>query len=84
MDAGQHRNQRVVIETVRHRITGEVTLARDGYRSRMSDFLNASERDFVSVTDAVVERVDGSGPSERHPFLAVSRHHIVLAVLDGE
>ena len=84
MDAGQHRNQRVVIETVRHRITGEVTLARDGYRSRMSDFLNASERDFVSVTDAVVERVDGSGPSERLPFLAVSRHHIVLAVLDGE
>lgn len=82
MDDDQHRTQRIVIETDRHRISGEVTLARDGYRSRVSDFLNASERDFVSVTDVTVERVDGSAPAEHHAFLAVSRQHIVLAVID--
>ncbi|MCW2958892.1 MAG: hypothetical protein JWP18_1695, partial [Solirubrobacterales bacterium] len=38
----QHRYERVIIETVRHRIEGTVTLARDGYRSRLSDVLNAS------------------------------------------
>lgn len=82
VDDDQHRTQRIVIETDRHRITGEVTLARDGYRSRVSDFLNASERDFVSMTDATVERADGSGSAARHAFLAVSRQHIVLAVID--
>ena len=80
----QHRNQRVIIETQRHRITGELTLARDGYRSRVSDFLNASERDFVSLTDATIEHVGGAGDPERHAFVVVSRHHIVLAVTHGE
>ncbi len=54
----QHRNERVYIETERHRISGVLTLARDGYRSRVSDFLNASEREFIALTDVVVELVD--------------------------
>ena len=84
MDQSQHRTQRVVIETERHRITGGLTVARDGYRSRVSDLLNASERDFLALTDVVVERVDGGGAPERHAFLMVSRHHVVLAVTDQE
>lgn len=79
MDQGQHRVERVVFETEHHRITGMLTLARDGYRSRVSDLLNASERNFVSLTDATVERLS-DGTTEEHPFLAVSRRHIVLAV----
>lgn len=74
-----HRRERVVLETERHRISGLLTLAQDGYRSRVSDLLNASERDFVSLTDVTVERLDG-GASQRHPFMAVARRHIVLAV----
>ncbi len=79
MDPTQHRTERVVIETQRHRITGLLTLARDGYRSRVSDLLNASERDFLSLTDATVEPLDGSAQPVRHAFLAVSRLHVVLA-----
>jgi hypothetical protein len=75
-----HRQQLVVLETTRHRIHGAVTLTRDGYRSRVSDVLNASDRDFVSLTDATVKPLDGDGPVSEHPFLAVSRAHIVLAV----
>ncbi len=60
-------------------MSGLVTLARDGYRSRMSDLLNANERDFVPLTDVIVERLDG-GSSEQHAFVAVSRRHIVLAL----
>lgn len=75
-----HRQQLVVLETSRHRIRGAVTLSRDGYRSRVSDVLNASDRDFVSLTDASVKPLDGEGPVSEHPFLAVSRAHIVLAV----
>jgi len=76
----QHRYERVYIETARHRITGCLTLPADGYRSRLSDFLNGSERDFVSLTDAVVEIIGRDGPGTRHEFMAVSRGHIVFAI----
>jgi hypothetical protein len=74
------REERVLIETTRHRIAGTLTLARDGYRSRVSDLLNASERDFISLTDATVELIDRDGPGTEHPFIAISRHHIVFAL----
>ena len=76
----QTRQERVYLETERHRIAGTITLARDGYRSRISDVLNASERDFISLTDVTVELVGSDAPGTRHEFLAVSRAHIVLAI----
>src|SRR3954454_25311930 len=79
----QHRQERVYLETERHRISGVLTLARDGYRSRVSDFLNASEREFVSLTDVVVELVGGEGPGTRHDFLAISRRPIMLCIPEG-
>lgn len=75
-----HRRERIRIETERHRIEGYVTLARDGFRSRVSDMLNASERDFLTLTDATIAPLDG-GPGESHGFLAVARRHIVFAVV---
>jgi hypothetical protein len=74
-----NRNERVLLETDRHRIRGEVTLAREGYRSRISDMLNASERDFLTLTDVTLEPLDG-GPAERHAFMAIARAHIVYVV----
>jgi uncharacterized protein DUF6812 len=76
----QHRHERVYVETARHRISGRLTLPADGYRSRLSDFLNASERDFVSLTDATVEVIGRDGPGTDHEFIAVSRRHIVFAI----
>jgi hypothetical protein len=76
----QTREERVYLETNRHRIAGTVTLARDGYRSRVSDVLNATERDFISLTDATVELLGHDGPGTHHEYLAVSRHQIVLAI----
>jgi len=78
------RNERVLIETPRHRIAGTLTLARDGYRSRVSDLLNAPDRDFISLTDVTVELLDGEGPGTQHDFMAVSRLHIVFAIPLGE
>jgi hypothetical protein len=79
----EHRQERIRLETARHRIEGSLTLARDGYRSRVSDVLNASERDFLTLTDVTVEPLDG-GPPEAHPFLAVARRHVVFAVAPVE
>jgi hypothetical protein len=81
----EHRRQRILLETERHRIRGTVHLSRDGYRSRVSDLLNASERDFLPLTDATVEALQGGGAPQTHGFLAVQRRHIVLVVpLDPE
>ena len=79
----EHRQERVRIETTAHRIEGELTLSREGYRSRVSDVLNASERDFVTLTDVTVESLEG-GAVESHPFLVVARRHIVFAVSPAE
>ncbi|HEY7892543.1 MAG TPA: hypothetical protein VIC05_10080 [Solirubrobacteraceae bacterium] len=75
-----HRTERIRLETSAHRIEGLLTLARDGYRSRISDVLNASERDFLMLTDAEVTPLEG-GSSEHHEFLAIARRHIVFAAL---
>jgi hypothetical protein len=74
------KQERVLFETGRHRITGTVTLAREGYRSRISDLLNATERSFISLTDVVVESLDGVTPDSKHGYLALARDHVVFAV----
>jgi hypothetical protein len=75
----EERRERIRVETTRHRIDGLLMLARDGYRSRVSDMLNASERDFLTLTDVTLQPLDG-GPSERHAFMAIARAHIVYVV----
>ena len=80
----QHRYERISIETIRHRIVGVATLASDGYRSRLSDLLNSPERDFIALTDATVELLDGSTETAHYPFIAVHRQHVVFAVSLGE
>jgi hypothetical protein len=78
-----HRNERISIDTPRHRIIGNVTLAADGYRSRLSDLLNAPERDFIALSAAIVQELDGDCAIQRHDFIAVHRQHVVFAVSLG-
>jgi hypothetical protein len=74
----EHRDERIVIETERHRISGVLRLPRDGYRSRLTDYLNASERGFIPLTDVEIEVLDGTDETVRRPFIAVSISHIAL------
>jgi hypothetical protein len=76
----EHRQERIQIETQTHSIEGLLTLARDGYRSRVSDVLNASEREFLTLTDVSVTPL-GGGPARHHRFLSVARRHIVFAAI---
>jgi hypothetical protein len=79
----QYRYERISIDTPRHRIIGVATMASDGYRSRLSDLLNAPEREFISLTDATVEALDGDPQVSHHDFIAVHRQHVVFAVSLG-
>jgi len=75
----EERRERIRLETPHHRIEGLILLAADGYRSRVSDVLNAAERDFLTLTDATLQPLAG-GAVERHEFLAVARAHVVYVV----
>ena len=79
-----HRHERISIHTARHHIIGTATLAADGYRSRLSDLLNAPERDFIALSDATVVDLDDSRAASRHEFIAVNRAHVVFAVSLGD
>lgn len=51
--------ERVLIETPRYRIEGEVMLPpQEGYRSRLSDFLNDTAREFLIVLNVRMARLD--------------------------
>jgi hypothetical protein len=74
------RLKRIVAETERYRITGFLRLPPDGYRSRLSDYLNAPDRAFLPLTDVELSPLDGAGGAEQHKFLALALSHIVFAV----
>ena len=75
----EHRDERIVVETPRYRLSGVLRLPRDGYRSRLTDYLNASEREFIALTDVEIESFDPGLPVERRAFVAVSLRHVVMA-----
>ncbi|CAN5572073.1 hypothetical protein BH10ACT11_BH10ACT11_19590 [soil metagenome] len=75
------RIERVVLETARHRITGDLVLPTEGYRSRLSDFLNRGELEFIPLTDVALTslaRTD-TPPPQHHSFLTVARAQVELA-----
>ena len=73
------RVERVVLETDRHRIVGDLTMPREGYRSRLSDYLNRGELAFIPLANAVVTSLDAPEESEEREFIAVGRVHVHFA-----
>jgi hypothetical protein len=74
------RRLRVRLETERHAIEGTLQLPSEGYRSRMTDFLNSHDSDFLPITEASLTWLGGERPAETHDYLAVSVRHIVLGI----
>jgi hypothetical protein len=72
------RTQRVVLETDRYRISGDLNLPSEGYRSRFSDLLNRGDLDFIALVNAELLPLDGGTPEPR-PFIAVARDHVRVA-----
>ena len=78
------RLTKVVAETERFRVTGLLRLPPEGYRSRLSDYLNAPERAFLSLTEVELTPLDGDGPVQQLPFMALSVAHVVLVTHAGD
>ena len=72
------RKQRVVLETSRHTISGEVVLPLEGLRTRLSDLLNAEGLSFVSIVGAEIVPHQG-GDTVTRDFVAVALEHVQIA-----
>lgn len=73
------RKQKVVVETDRYRVSGDVTLPSDGYRSRLSDHVNRSDVTFFTIQDAVLTPLDGT-EGWRADVVMLASAHIRLIV----
>jgi hypothetical protein len=72
------RIERVVLETPKYRIVGEMTLPSEGYRSRLSDLLNKQDVAFIPIVNAEISPLSG-GEAEKRSFIAVGRGHVEVA-----
>jgi hypothetical protein len=79
----EHRHQRVVLETDRLRITGEVVLPAEGIRTRLSDLLNREGLSFIAVVNASITD-HNSGKTVERPFVAVAREQVQIAYEDDQ
>ena len=76
------RSERVVLETERQRITGDVILPTEGFRTRLSDLLNSEGLKFIAVVNAEITD-HASGETTKRDFVAVARDHVQLAYDDS-
>jgi hypothetical protein len=78
------REEQVVLETDRYRIVGALTLPREGYRSRLSDYVNQRDREFFAVSDATITSLDDTESTRQAAFIMVARRHVTLVALASE
>jgi hypothetical protein len=71
------RREHVIVEIERYRIQGVLHLPAEGYRSRLSDYMNQREGEFLPMTECRIITLDTALEREV-PFLLVARHHVRL------
>lgn len=76
--SAEARRERVLLETERYTIVGDVTLPAEGYHSRLSDMLNREGMEFIPMLDVTITSRNGERPVQR-PFIAVARDHVQVA-----
>lgn len=72
------RCERIVFETDRHLVVGDLTLPSDGYQARFSDVINREDVAFLPLVDVEIAPL-GGGQSVRREFVVLSKAHIRLA-----
>jgi uncharacterized protein DUF6812 len=75
---GNRRQERILFETDRHLIAGDVTLPSEGYQARFSDAINRPDVAFIPLVDVEITPLEG-GEAERRDFVVLAKAHIRLA-----
>ena len=76
------KRERVILETSRYRIAGEVMLPPEGYKSRLSDHLNEPQREFLIVLGAIMTPLED--PENRFRSKVVMIHRSKVDVIFPE
>jgi len=76
--SAESRRERIVLETERYTIVGDVTLPAEGFHSRLSDLLNREGVQFIPLVDATITGRNDEPPIQRE-FIAVAREHVQIA-----
>jgi len=72
------RTERILFETDRHLVVGDLTLPPEGYQSRFSDAINRADIGFIPLVNVEIAPLDGSEVTRRD-FLVLSKAHVRLA-----
>jgi hypothetical protein len=75
---GNRRRERIVFETDRQLIVGNLILPSEGYQSRFSDAINRREVGFLPLIDVEITPLAG-GEALRRDFIVLGKAHIRLA-----
>ena len=76
------RREQVVVEIERYRIQGALHLPAEGYRSRLSDYMNQRETEFLPMSDCKITTLE-THQERSVPFMLVARRHVrLIAPLD--
>ena len=75
--------KRVVVETDRYRVEGDITLPQEGYRNSLTDYINRNDQEFLYLVNVELVALDGSGRDWNAPVLMLARRHIRLIVPAG-
>jgi hypothetical protein len=73
------RRERVVFETDRHLVVGDVTLPPEGYQSRFSDAVNRADVAFIPLLNVEISPLGGGGEPIWRDFILLAKEHIRLA-----
>ncbi len=74
----ERRVERVLMETDRQRIVGDITLPPEGYQARFSDSLNRPDVTFIPLVNVELSSLMG-GDVAHLPFMVVSKAHVRVA-----
>ncbi|MGI8945181.1 MAG: DUF6812 domain-containing protein [Thermoleophilaceae bacterium] len=78
------RKEKVVLETDRYRVSGNMTLPSEGHRSRLSDHVNRRDQDFFTIQDARLTPLDGGESWSAEVLMVASAHiHLIVPAADG-
>jgi hypothetical protein len=72
------RRERILFETDRHVIVGDMTLPAEGYQARFSDAVNRTDVAFIPLLDVEITPLSG-GEAAKHDFIVLAKAHIRLA-----
>ena len=83
LSGDKRRRERVLFETDRHVVVGDIILPAEGYQARFSDAVNRGDVEFIPLVDVEITPLAG-GETVKHSFIVLGKAHIRFAhPLDG-